>query len=91
MIESIWEKPNSGEIEKRRCEVEKNKRGEEDRPHKQNMYKNVDWIAVVCTIEGKVTLKIKQSRLPHWNFGKKIIDYKEGKKKSVIRRRKSWA
>lgn len=55
-----------GQIEERRREVEKNKSREEVRPHKQYMQTFVNWVAVVCAIEGEVLLKIKQSHLPQY-------------------------
>lgn len=60
------EKPNlrGGGVESRR-KVQKNQGGEEDWPHKDYVYQNIGWVAVVCPIEGKMPLKIKQPRSAH--------------------------
>lgn len=48
--------------------MEKKDGSEEQRPHKESVYQNVKRVAVICSIEGKVPLKIKQSRPTHEIF-----------------------
>ncbi|KAH0996236.1 hypothetical protein GBA52_020100 [Prunus armeniaca] len=59
MTEPSWESVQ------RRSEVQKNQIGEKYRPHKHSVYQNVNWVVVVCAVEGEVPFKIKQTSPPH--------------------------
>lgn len=58
-------------IKQRGGEVGEKKSGEEDWPNEQHVYGNVDWIAVVSSIESKVLLQIKQPDLSHFQNPRK--------------------
>lgn len=53
----------------RRGEIQIHESGEENRPNKQDMDENVDWVAVISAIEGEVPFQIKKCSLPHRILG----------------------
>ncbi|MFS7895947.1 hypothetical protein Hanom_Chr00s003797g01715901 [Helianthus anomalus] len=54
------------EIEWGWYEIEKKKSSEKDWPHKDHVDCNVNWVAVISCIKGKVFFKIKKPHLKVW-------------------------
>lgn len=46
--------------EERWCEVEDDESGEEDWPNQEDVDCDVDWVAVVCAVEGEVLFQIQK-------------------------------